>query len=422
MQKRHESVFRDAVRNTVSNTARNTRKVPCNQPDKRSFTRSLHLLFSLVVCTFLVACGGGSGSNGAGSSDTAADESPQPMPDDRRIIRGSIYNVSDGQPVSGATITTSPVTQTVRSNLDGTFQVIDVSEIAGSFEYALRATKLGFTPVELRVAATPGENIFDVALTPDTVSFVASPDLIGIPFERNTATLFVNSTSSSTGFTASSDVDWLSISPDSGTLENSEAIRLTLTLDRSLLGAQPAATSVVIRSDTGDAISVPVDVQIEAIEPPRDTAEVVTGTAPMMSATQADCRRPDILRLATQDPNFPLVVFPQTAVLPGDEGNYTITQLPFLVYADSFQINEPGTLTVRHTTGADESTGGTLFDIDSNNVAEVLADDSTPPQFGRRSDISADLQPGIYCYLLRPPNGVFLSFAQFGLQVEFVPE
>lgn len=410
MQKFHETAFRNAV------------KVPCSQPDRRTFTHSVRLVVSSIVCTFLVACGGGGGSNGTDSSETSFDDQPQNIASDRRIIRGNIYNVSNGQPISGATITTSPVTQTARSNLDGTFQVIDVSEVAGSFEYALRATKLGFTPVELRIAATPGENNFDVALTPNTVSFVANPGLIGIPFERNTATLFISSTSSSTGFTASSDVDWLNITPASGTLENSEAIRLTLTVDRSLLGAQAAATNVIIRSDTGDAISVPVDVQTETNEPPRDSAEVVTGSAPMLPATQADCRRPDILRLATQDPRFPLVVFPQTAVLPGDEGNYTITQLPFLVYADSFQINEPGTLTVRHTTGADESTGGTLFDIDSNNVAEVLADDSTPPQFGRRSDITAELQPGIYCYLLRPPNGVFLSFAQFGLQVEFIPE
>ena len=410
MQKFHETVFRNTV------------KVPCSRPNRRTFARSARLLISSAACTLLVACGGGGGSNGTGSSDNSVNDQLQNTASDRRIIRGNIYNVSNGQPISGATITTSPVTQTARSNLDGTFQVIDISEIAGSFEYALRATKLGFTPVELRIAATPGENNFDVALTPNTVSFVANPGLISIPFERNTATLFINSTSSSTGFTASSDVDWLNITPAIGTLENSEAIRLTLTVDRSLLGAQAAATNVIIRSDTGDAISVPVDVQTETNEPPRDSAEVVTGSAPMMPATQADCRRPDILRLATQDPGFPLVVFPQTAVLPGDEGNYTINQLPFLVYADSFQINEPGTLTVRHTTGADESTGGTLFDIDSNNVAEVLADDSTPPQFGRRSDITAELQPGIYCYLLRPPNGVFLSFAQFGLQVEFVPE
>ncbi len=376
--------------------------------------RTVTLLSTLVMA----ACGGG----GTNSAEGTLVDDAAPLPSSNRIIRGNVYNTLDRQPVSGATIFTSPATQSVRSNLDGTYQVIDTGSTPGSVEYALRVAKSGYAPVDVRVAATSGENIFDIPLVPDSATLIATPDSINIPFERNTATFFVNGTFANSGFTLSADAPWLSITPSTGTITNSDGVRVTVTVDRGALAGQTPNTAVIVQADSGDTATVNIDVEINSTETPRDSAEVVTGVAPTLRPNQADCRRDDILRVAGNDPNLPLVVFPQTTVLPGDEGNYTINQLPFLIYADSFQINTRGTLSVSHTTGGDITTVGSIFDIDLNNYAEILADDSEPLQQGRRSALTVTLEPGIYCYLLRPPMGVFLSFAQMGLRVEFSTE
>ncbi|OED34998.1 hypothetical protein AB833_31570 [Chromatiales bacterium (ex Bugula neritina AB1)] len=383
---------------------------------------------TLVFCALVVisgvsvsACGGsGSSSNAAVSSNDELQ--PESSLVNRRVIRGIVYNSLDRQPVAGATIVSSPVTQTVRTNLDGSYQIIDTGGVAGSIEYSLRIAKSGYQPTELRVGATIGENLFDIPVLPSVISLLATPDQIDIPFERNTATFFVNGSYSRTDITVLSDVSWLNISPTNATIVNSDGILVTATVDRAALGSQSAIGTLTVRADSGDVAIVSVDVEVNSIELPRDSAEVVTGVAPTLRPNQADCRRDDILRVATDNPDMPLVVFPQTAVLPGDEGSYTINQLPFLVYADSFQINKRGTLTLRHTSGGDATTGGTIFDIDRNNYAEVLADDSTPVRNGRRSALEVALEPGIYCYLLRPANGIFLSFSQLRLQVDFSTE
>lgn len=368
-----------------------------------------------IIILFSAGCGGS-------NDNSAADESPLPTPNPNRVIRGNIFNTLDLQPVASATIQTSPGTQTTRSNLDGTYQIIDTGGTAGSVEYALRVAKAGYQPVEMRIAATAGENFFDIPLTPLNQRLVASPGTINIPFERNTATLFVNGSYASANFTVNSSVPWLDVTPTDSTINNSDAVRITMTVDRSALGDQLPVARLTVTADTGDSVTVVVDVETNSIEPPRDSAEVVTGLTPTFKPGQADCRRADILRLGNNDPNLSLVVFPQTAVLPGDEGRYLITQLPFLIYADSFQIDNRGTLRVRHTDGAGNTTLGTIFEIDLNGVLEILADDTDPVSFGRRTDLSATLDPGVYCYLLRPPGGIFTSFARFGLQVDFSAE
>ena len=383
------------------------------------------IIFRLFFLAYLVVVSACSSDNGDRSDLGLPSNDLQASSDDQRIIQGRVYNAVDMQPVVGATVFTVPATQSVRTALDGTYQLV-VHVDAARGEHTLRTAKLGYSVFESSGVASMGSNnVVDIPLTPDGQNLVASPDSIDIPAERNIATFFVSGAFESSSFDVSSDVPWLEISPSSGIITNSSAERITLAADRSALGSRGAVATVTVRADNGAVATVLVDIDAnpgETADLSVGSADVLLDTAPVMRNDQADCRRSDILRVGNTDTTLPLVVFPQTNVLPGGEGDLSVNQLAFLAYADSFQINTRGLLTVRHSSGSSEYTLGTLFEVDMNNVVEILAENTFPLQTNRRSSVSVTLDPGIYCYLLRPPEGVFGSFAQLGLNIDFIPE
>ena len=387
----------------------------------------------------LTGCGGG-GSGGDTPRPAPPEDGDAALPIKR--IEGTVNNALTGAPIAGATVQTTPATESVTTDADGAYVIDDAVNDAG--RYQVTATRLGFRAEQRTVSVAASDvSTADFRLDPIVNGLAANFSSVRFEPGRDALSIILTSTAADTSFTIDTGEPWLSAVPASGTIAENENRLIRIEADREGLAGTRVATTLVINAGNG-LPGVVLDVTVDLVpqagtpstpdsppSPDAGTGGGGDGLSPVptvddpirLGADQGECKREDILRSGFGDTDGPSVVFPTTIALPGGERQYHRGSIPFNVHVESLHIRRAGRVSLSHVLGGPTDTHAVLFDIDRNGTVREYA--SQDPARPGRAAISAFLEPGLYCYVLQPRGG-FFGFELLGDQtvdvvVEFEP-
>ena len=167
-------------------------------------------------------------------------------------IAGMVTDKDNGNAISGAQVTTSPSTSSVFTDESGNYAISNLS----SGQYIVTASKTGYNQSSISVSVTEGNTTpGDIHL--GAIKAVLSASVPTIDFGTSqTNTSFILSDSTGVGsitWTATSSVNWLSISPSNGTLSTS-ASTITVIANRTGLAFGNYTAAINITSNAGNII------------------------------------------------------------------------------------------------------------------------------------------------------------------------
>ena len=174
-------------------------------------------------------------------------------------ISGTVLDASSSQPISGATITTDPITSSKTTDSEGAYTIEGVEP----GNYAVQASKDGYQTGTSSIKVIAGEIASaDIQLSPVLPSLHVSTT--SLDFSTTTTSLPVTISNTGKGqldWTVSENANWISVNPTSGSITTEQAA-ITVSMDRSGLDAGDYSESLVISSNGGSAsITVSMTVQ-----------------------------------------------------------------------------------------------------------------------------------------------------------------
>lgn len=327
-------------------------------------------------------------------------------------VLGTVYNAVNSQPIRDAIISTLPPTQEVSTGIDGKYDFFVPSGAGGRYE--VFADHIAYRKQQKTVTVLDGETATaDFPLQSNASGLVASPTVLSLSESLMSDTIRLSSNVPNTGFSVLVADPWIRVSPASGVITSGETLFLEFSVDPTLIPARDNAdTEVVINADNGLS-GVFVNVLVDT-----GRADYVNG---VNTARQADCRRPDIFRIALSRPDANLVQFASSVNLDSDvliTRDYGVTFNPFLV--DSIVIPELGIATVEHVANGPENTVMELFELtlDEQEVISIIGDGDFDID-GGRAGVDIALLPGVYCLYIAPTTGEFTAGTELTLEYRF---
>ena len=172
-------------------------------------------------------------------------------------ITGTVTNKVSGATIQGAQVTTTPVTSTVSTDVNGKYEF----EVPKAGTYVVSASKSGYKDVQLSVTATEGNTAkADIQMEELTGQLSVSPVFLDLGTSNNQATFAIsNGTGIGTiNYTINKNAGWISLSELAGSITTNTKI-ITLTADRTQLTYGTFNDVITVNSNVGNAI---VNVQI----------------------------------------------------------------------------------------------------------------------------------------------------------------
>lgn len=165
-------------------------------------------------------------------------------------IQGVIYDATNTQPLSGATITTEPTTSSKITDTNGSFLIEGIEP----GDYSLQVSKTGYQTNTTTVKVIAGETASaDLQLSPvepqlsvSTTDLDFSASSTSIPFTIS------NSGEGTLDWTVSENSNWISVNPTSGSITSNQS-SVTVSVDRSGLSAGVYSESISVSSNGGSA-------------------------------------------------------------------------------------------------------------------------------------------------------------------------
>jgi len=365
---------------------------------------SCHLGF--LICSALLT----TGCSNSGDSNNNATAQPQSI---TTRIEGTVVEHTSAEPILNAVVYTDPATNVIRTDLDGKFQITD--GFTGSGDYRIFVEHDAYNNQQKTVSvAENGTSIADFVLTSSAIGLHTNKTQLLLTDDVSRDTFRLSSNIQNTGFSILNSDPWLSVSPQSGVINNRETVVIEVNIDRALLPEKlPVDSEIVINADNGTR-SVVVSVQISKL----NDASVAENTE--TNDQQLDCRRPDIFRTGLNNPLEPLIQFLPSVQLPDDVGVRKLQIInPFLV--DSFVVKELGNIVIAHVGGDSTASSMAIYqwDLDQNLITMATNYGASPDNL--RSRISYGLQPGVYCYAVYPLFEMFNNPENLHIQFDFIP-
>ncbi|MFK7860864.1 MAG: carboxypeptidase-like regulatory domain-containing protein [Granulosicoccus sp.] len=353
------------------------------------------LLFVLVALTQL-ACSSDSSTPTSGMTNDGVTLAPA-------ILLGNVMDSVSGEAIRGATVRTDPPSEEVVTDIDGEF-VLAVSQTGGD-PVRVIASHFAYLDAQTEVIALPGTDTqVNFALQSSAIGLHASASILQFEPTEVRKSLRLSSNLQNTGFFTITTDPWVRVTPSQGVIANRETAVLQIQIDPDLLPAQrPAQSELVINSDNGTRELI---ITIIVNGP----ADVVDAPDSFVNARQNDCRIPEVFRVGQNNPQFPLVQFPPSVLLPDDAGPRFINTAgnPFLV--DSIAVKELGAVTITHSDGGPTDTTLVLFELDNDDNYVALTNSTGVSSSNLRASITDwALTAGVYCYYL---SGTDLDFDQ----------
>ena len=165
-------------------------------------------------------------------------------------IQGVIYDASNSQPLSGATITTEPITSSKITDTNGSFLIEGIEP----GDYSLQVTKTGYQTNTTTVKVIAGETASaDLQLSP--VEPQLSVSTTDLDFSSSSTSLPFTISNSGEGtleWMVSENSNWISVNPASGSITTNQS-SVTVSVDRSSLSAGDYSESISVSSNGGSA-------------------------------------------------------------------------------------------------------------------------------------------------------------------------
>ncbi|MCR5018984.1 MAG: carboxypeptidase-like regulatory domain-containing protein [Bacteroidales bacterium] len=189
-------------------------------------------------------------------------------------ISGIVQDARTNSPLSGVSVSITPLGYAQVTGSDGLF-IFDNLEVQ---EYTLVYSKDGYQTEQRKVSVKPGiTSSAHVSLTPMAGSFVVTPTELNFGDTETSLMIQVRNLSGmATAFTAESSNGWLSVSPTTGSVTQSDY--LTAIVSRE--GLSPGEYTGEIRIKyVGENLSVPVRMNVTALLAPVVTIESVSSVS-----------------------------------------------------------------------------------------------------------------------------------------------
>lgn len=195
-------------------------------------------------------------------------------------IFGKVTNAQTGEVIAGATVTLSPGGKSATTGSDGTFefQKLDAQQ------YEIQVKKTKFETNTKRITVTSGQNASgDITLMPVAENTKIELSVSSLNFGKtNTSLSFdiknIGNTKINWNISGTDKVEWLEISPVTGTLDpdKSNAVKVTLLRDKLEKNEE---TTILINADKESlALKVTAEVQTSSTKVELDTKTLNFGT------------------------------------------------------------------------------------------------------------------------------------------------
>ncbi|MEM7256695.1 MAG: carboxypeptidase regulatory-like domain-containing protein [Pseudomonadota bacterium] len=348
----------------------------------------------VVLCYAVTACSGGS--------------NPQQMADDPQGVRieGRIFDAVTGEGIRDAIVRTDPPSESVTTNTQGNYTITDT--VNGTGTYQVIAAHNAYETAQATITATEGSaSQVDLAMSSNTRGLHASASVLQFTTDNIQQTLLLTSNVVATGYSIATTNPWVSVSNTLGEIINRETVPITVTVDPSIIPTSlPASSQIIINSANGTR-SLVITVQVTA-----------TGEAGPANSRQLDCRQTDVLRFGLDDPNAPLIQFPESMQLPQGQGTRIIgVPNPFLI--DSIVLSELGIVKIEHLSGGPEETSLELFELGLDSKIKTIAYNRGTSATNRRASLEWALVPGVYCYYLGGTTANLDSFVELEVRISY---
>ena len=165
-------------------------------------------------------------------------------------ILGKVTDAKTGEPLQGASVTITPTGNAKTTGSDGIFEFLDLEPR----QYEIQASKDGYNSNSKRVTVVTGYDASgDIQLTPIIEEGVLELSTNTLDFGSNNSSLpfsIYNNGNKRINWNISElkDVDWLSISPSSGTIEAGKSNAVVVTLNRNRI-TEHKETTIIIKTD-----------------------------------------------------------------------------------------------------------------------------------------------------------------------------
>ena len=165
-------------------------------------------------------------------------------------ILGKVTDAKTGEPLQGVSIAITPTGNTKTTGSDGVFEFLDLEPR----QYEIQASKDGYNSNSKRVTVVTGYDVSgDIQLTPIIEEGVLELSTNTLDFGSNNSSLpfsIYNNGNKRINWNISElkDVDWLSISPSSGTIEAGKSNAVVVTLNRNRI-TEHKETTIIIKTD-----------------------------------------------------------------------------------------------------------------------------------------------------------------------------
>lgn len=174
-------------------------------------------------------------------------------------ISGVVKNFSNGEPLTGASVTLSPSSSTRSTGTDGTFSFAELSP----GQYTVQVAKDGFQTNSVTVNVVAGESRqADILLKPAQPIIKVSNQILDFGTDKSLLPLEIsNDGAGQLTWSLAVDKPWLSSNPVSGNVAAGSLNTVNISIDRSQLSKSTFIGTIVISSNGGSAtIKVTVNV------------------------------------------------------------------------------------------------------------------------------------------------------------------
>ncbi len=162
-------------------------------------------------------------------------------------ISGTILDASSSQPISGATVTTDPITSSKTTDSEGAFTIEGVEP--GT--YTVQASKTSYHTNTTIVSVVAGETASaDIQLTPQGPELAVSTTLLNFGTSSTNLTFNISNTGVGTlTWNIISNANWVTVNPASGSTETETDV-VTVTVNRTGMSYGNHYETITVTSNT----------------------------------------------------------------------------------------------------------------------------------------------------------------------------
>jgi hypothetical protein len=167
-------------------------------------------------------------------------------------ISGIVSDAYTQQPLTGASVTISPLGKSYTTGSDGRYEFQNIE----AQEYSVQVTKTNYQTNKKTITVSAGQDAtLDFQLTPSSPLLSVSQTTLDFGADATTLTFNIYNTGNAPlTWQVSEDVAWLNCSPTSGSINKEEQVSVIVNVDRTGLDRGNYAQTLAISSNGGSAV------------------------------------------------------------------------------------------------------------------------------------------------------------------------